>query len=296
MNKKINIVEHKFIEIKGKKFITFPTIQKYFDLILSTNDNFCYDYNDDEKQKAVIDANLYFGECSKMISCKQTHSDNIQIVDGDVFFAKNYIQKDENEDSIKNISKKILCNETYLEKEKDKISIKNLFLKEYENSDALITKEECILIMKFADCTPILIYDIKQKILANIHSGWKGTAKKIGQKSLKIFLDKYNSNIKDIIVFIAPSISTEMFEVKQDLIDVFDASYGNISKYLKEKDYGHYIFDMKNLIIDEFIKMGIDEKNIFTTKLCTFKDNFLHSYRRDKEKSGRMYLFAKMRF
>ena len=55
--------------------------------------------------------------------------------------------------------------------------------KEYTDIDGLITNNKGIsLSLRFADCTPILFYDPIKNAIGNIHSGWRGTAQKIGQK------------------------------------------------------------------------------------------------------------------
>ena len=53
----------------------------------------------------------------------------------------------------------------------------------FDNVDGLITdKKNFNLVLFFADCTPVLIYDPVKKAIANIHSGWKGTAKKLHKR------------------------------------------------------------------------------------------------------------------
>ena len=44
--------------------------------------------------------------------------------------------------------------------------------------------------MVFADCVPILLFDEEKKVLACVHAGWKGTAKAIAKKTIKI-MQKY---------------------------------------------------------------------------------------------------------
>ena len=56
----------------------------------------------------------------------------------------------------------------------------------YTDVDGFITNKPNIdLTLSFADCTPILLYDPVKKVIANIHSGWRGTVQKIGKKSCR---------------------------------------------------------------------------------------------------------------
>lgn len=279
----MNIIDYKKIDINGKMFIEFPALEPYFKILLSTSDNFLPNMVKTEKIKNLEEICSYLETEKKYsLSCLQTHSDNINLV----FESKN--------ESLPKIE--ILpCIYKNGNKEKENTNYTtDFFGKEFENSDAIITNNnKNLLIMKFADCTPIIIYDKKNKIIANIHSGWRGCAQKIFQKTIDIFLEK-GSNPEDLIVFIAPSILKDSFEVKQDLIDIFNKSYGDISKYIFPKNEDSYLFDMRDLIVDEIIKYEIPSYNIYTTNLCTYENSFLHSFRRDDDKSGRMYLCVKM--
>ena len=57
---------------------------------------------------------------------------------------------------------------------------------EYPNTDGLIlTNINDTIYLKFADCTPLILYDKKQKIGAIAHAGWRGTLSNIGIKTLQ---------------------------------------------------------------------------------------------------------------
>lgn len=278
----MNIIEHKIIKLNNKIFLEFPALEPYFKVLLSSSDNFTYDMNLKQKARNFEDICDYFSvERSASFSCHQTHSDNIKLV----------LDKKSFHSTIEVIPGTWHIKADY--KKEEEVS-ETFYGREYEDCDGIITdNSNNLLVMKFADCTPIIIFDKKQKIIANIHSGWKGTAKKIFQKAIDIFVEN-NSKPENLVVFIAPSISKENFEVQQDLIGIFNSSYGDISSYLYQKDDKHYRFDMRALIVDELLKYKIPSYNIFSSNLCTYENNFLHSFRRDGEKSGRMALCVKM--
>ena len=65
--------------------------------------------------------------------------------------------------------------------------LKNDFGRYFPETDGLITDKENIgLITRYADCTPIILYDPIKKVHANIHSGWKGTLQRISQEAIRI--------------------------------------------------------------------------------------------------------------
>jgi len=161
------------------------------------------------------------------------------------------------------------------------------------DTDALTTnKKDKILALTFADCTPIYLFDKNKKVIANIHSGWKGTVKKIAKKSVEFMKEKYSSNPEDIICVIGPTISKCHFEVKQDVRDIFYNEF----KYMQNIDaiieYNEqtktYFIDTveinKNLLKEE----GIPQDNIIDSKVCTYcNSNIMHSYRKEGKNSGR---------
>lgn len=168
-----------------------------------------------------------------------------------------------------------------------------IFNENFIDIDGLMTnKEGKILSLSFADCTPIYLFDKNKKVIGNIHSGWKGTVKKISKKSIQFMKEKFDSNPEDIICVIGPTIRKCHFEVKKDVRDIFYNEFkymqniDNIINYNKETD--SYFIDTvtinKNLLKEE----GILEENIIDSKVCTFCDsNIIHSFRKEGKESGR---------
>ncbi|MDT8718143.1 peptidoglycan editing factor PgeF [Clostridium sp. 19966] len=156
--------------------------------------------------------------------------------------------------------------------------------------DAIITNKLSTAAGIFtADCVPILMYDTKNKICAAVHSGWKGTYSKIVMKTVEKMKKVYGSKSEDINVFIGPHIRSCCYEVGKDLID----------KFCNDDIYKGYNISSKNMLNLEkciriqCIKSGILEEKIESTNLCTFcsSEIKLHSYRRNNEKSGRLFSF-----
>lgn len=179
-----------------------------------------------------------------LVYAKQTHSDNIVILD-------DYI------------------NDSYFE------------------VDGFVTKRKDVLIATFyADCLPIFIYDRKQEIIGLCHSGWVGTHKGIGSKMLDIFINKYNSNKDDLIIVLGIGIGHCCYEVSEDFYYKFssisndelmnNSFYRNKNKlYFNNEDYNYY----------KFKQLGIE--SVFKSNKCTYCSGNFHSFRRDKENSGR---------
>ncbi|MCF8008344.1 MAG: peptidoglycan editing factor PgeF [Halanaerobiales bacterium] len=156
--------------------------------------------------------------------------------------------------------------------------------------DGLISKKsDNILAGLFADCVPIFVFDIKTKVFALFHSGWKGTYQQILTKGLNYFTKRLNSSIEDIHVVIGPSISVNHYQVSKNLIKIFKDKFKYNDYYKVNSD--RYYLDLKKLNFNLARSFKIKESNIYLTDYCTFRDDKLYySYRRNN-KTGRMAAF-----
>lgn len=184
------------------------------------------------------------------------------------------------EKSINNKFKKIIL-PTQIHDDNIAIIDKNNLNDSFDNVDALITNVPNIgLAIGVADCQGIILYDNDKKVIANVHSGWHGTLKKIIIKVLDIMHDKYNCQKENIEAYICPSILKCCFEVKDDVKTLFLNEF-NMDEYLINKD-NHYFIDTLKINKDLMLNYGIKEKNIEIINICTKCHNdYLHSYRAD---------------
>ncbi|HWF43635.1 MAG TPA: peptidoglycan editing factor PgeF [Candidatus Kapabacteria bacterium] len=151
-----------------------------------------------------------------------------------------------------------------------------------KESDALITVEANVLLgVTVADCTPILLYDPVMKLIAAIHSGWRGTEQMISLAAIRRMMG-LGSSPENIFAFIGASASREKYEVGLDVATLFE------EKHLVELQGGKYLLDVKGANLDQLVFAGIPEEHIEVSPLCTISDERLHSYRRDGKRSGRM--------
>ncbi len=149
-------------------------------------------------------------------------------------------------------------------------------------SDSLITdKPNLGLTISTADCTPIFIYDKENNVIAGVHSGWRGTVKKILLETLEKLKSDFNSKPENLYVYIAPSISQEKYEVGIEVAEKFE------DKYLFRTNDKIYL-DVAGVNYDFLINFGLIKSNVQYSQLCSYKmENLLHSYRRDGLHSGR---------
>jgi hypothetical protein len=151
-------------------------------------------------------------------------------------------------------------------------------------SDAMLTQTPNLgLAISSADCPAVFLYDSTNRVIAAVHTGWRGTQKKILLKTLSMLIKDFNSKPAEIIAYIAPSISQKNYEVGGEVAAFFEAKY-KIHKGEK------YLLDLKSINKDFMLEFGLRKKNIQVSTLCSYElKNILHSFRRDGQKSGRAF-------
>lgn len=160
-----------------------------------------------------------------------------------------------------------------------KVSNKKIKLfKQKLKGDAIITNQRNLALgILTADCAPILIYDPIKKVIAAIHSGWKGAFKNINEKVI-YELKKQGSKLNNLRVVVGPCISQRSYEVKKDFLNIFlKRNKKNIDFFRITKK--RIIFNLSGYIFRSIKKLGV--RNIEIVKKDTFnmKNNFFSSRR-----------------
>lgn len=159
------------------------------------------------------------------------------------------------------------------------------FENKFSSADALITDDpEAALVTFYADCVPVYMLDPKKKVIALVHSGWKGTVKRIAQKAAERFKSDYKSYTGDIIAAIGPSIHQCHFEVGDDVADIFKKEFGDdVVMYYGNKPHVNLQKAVKQQLEDAGISK-IDESGICT---CCQSD-LLFSHRKTGGRRGNL--------
>ena len=181
--------------------------------------------------------------------------------------------------------------------------------------DALITRERGILLtIQTADCIPILLTDTKNRAVAAIHSGWRGTLARIAAKALGRMQMEFGTKPKDVIAALGPGIGRCCYEVGEEVAKEFAAQFPearewfdgpfdalaagesdpNWLPWLTMKPPGHAPPPLRvqlDLIAANraiLAAAGIAPKNISSSGHCTAcRTDLFFSYRRERA-TGRM--------
>ena len=153
--------------------------------------------------------------------------------------------------------------------------------------DGFITGEAGItLLIKHADCQAALFFDPVQKVIANVHSGWKGSVLNIYKKTIQKMKDIFGCSPENIIVCISPSLSpkhAEFIHYQKELPKSF-WKYRDAQKH----------FNFWKISEDQLIEAGILKNHIEIAELCTYENhNDFFSYRKENV-TGRNITFISM--
>jgi YfiH family protein len=76
-------------------------------------------------------------------------------------------------------------------------------------------------VLRFADCTPVLLADPKRKVVAAAHAGWRGSAVRVAGAAVSALVEAFASRPKDLIAGIGPAIGPCCYGVGEDVVAAF---------------------------------------------------------------------------
>ena len=157
----------------------------------------------------------------------------------------------------------------------------------HQPADGIFTDNpEVTLLMRFADCVPLVYYDPRKHVVGLVHAGWQGTLQQIAAEGVRLLQEKYNSNPKDVIVGIGPSICGECYQVREDVYQQFLSAFGqDAEEFFTRRESGLYL-DLWAANIYTLKQAGV--RQIENADLCTAEHvDEWYSYRKEKGVTGR---------
>jgi len=151
--------------------------------------------------------------------------------------------------------------------------------------DALITnKLNTPLMVMVADCSPILFYDEKLKVIAVAHAGREGTFKNINKVVIESFTNDFHSQISSLHVAIGASIGVCCYEVGLEIYK--EAKELNLEYAIEFRDNSYYL-NIRKILKQQLLELGVKDEYIEISQECNCCQNDKYfSYRADN-KTGR---------
>lgn len=159
--------------------------------------------------------------------------------------------------------------------------------------DALVTKERGVPLCTFyADCVPIFLLDPIARVIGLAHSGWRGTIKEIGPRTVAA-MERLGARAERILAGIGPSIGPCHFEVDEDVASEFRGIGDEFVKSAEVK--GKFLVDLWRIVEGQLMSCGVRRGNITVARRCTYcENNAFYSHRADLGKTGSLAAIMEM--
>lgn len=147
----------------------------------------------------------------------------------------------------------------------------------YRRADGLITKSDLALVVKTADCVPLMLYDQNSGLIGAIHISRNNLLMGVIPKGLKPALNQAKIAPKNIVVFLGPHIRAKSYAMKEHFINqVKKTKWEKFVITSADKTF----FDLTAALINELEEIGAKEENIIDCGIDTFSDVRFFSSRR----------------
>ncbi len=157
----------------------------------------------------------------------------------------------------------------------------------HPKADILLTdRPEVSLLMRFADCVPILLHDPVHRAVGMAHAGWLGTVSGAAREAVQAMRENFGSRPEDILAAIGPSIGPDHYEIGPDVEDRVRQCFGDASGSVIMTRRGRTFLDLWGANQLQLVRSGV--KQIETAGVCTAchtEDWFSH--RAEKGRTGR---------
>lgn len=154
-------------------------------------------------------------------------------------------------------------------------------------TDALITGTPGVsLMLRFADCLPIFLYDPERRIIGLGHAGWRGTVAELAKRMVSMMIGDLKSNPTKIVAGLGPAIGPCCYEVGPKVAELLRATLKDWEKALHCMEGGAFRVNLWEANCQQLQEVGI--RNIEISHICTacHTEEFF-SHRAERGRTGR---------
>ena len=154
-------------------------------------------------------------------------------------------------------------------------------------TDALVTSSpDVILMLRFADCVPILFYDPVRRVAGLAHAGWRGTVSGIARETVQTMISAFGCRAKDVMAGVGPSIGPGCYEVGDDVAQAVRQSMPGADGLLALQPNGRWHLDLWEANARQLTEAGVLHTEV--ARVCTAcRTDEWFSHRAEHGRTGR---------
>ena len=154
----------------------------------------------------------------------------------------------------------------------------------------MVTNDSGVALMLcYADCVPVLLYDPVHHAMGLIHAGWRGTVGRIGMKTLAYMGEEFGTRPADVLSGIGPSICADCYVVGEDVAAQFRSAFSDDADKIVLNRGGELHLDLWEANRIQLEEAGVPPQQIDCAGTCTSCDHtWFYSYRAAGGRTGRM--------
>ncbi|MGB9906868.1 MAG: peptidoglycan editing factor PgeF [Candidatus Saccharicenans sp.] len=160
--------------------------------------------------------------------------------------------------------------------------------------DGLVTtRPGLLLVVKTADCLPVLLLDEDHRAVAAVHCGWRSTYQKILAVAVDRLQRRCGGRVENLLAAFGPCIEKSCYEVGPEVREKFAAAGFEteliFSPSAREDRFYLDLREANRLLLTQ--ELGLKPESIIQIDHCTFCQPQLYSYRRDRQREQRLINF-----
>jgi YfiH family protein len=155
----------------------------------------------------------------------------------------------------------------------------------FSETDALVTDTPgVVLMLRFADCVPVLLYDRRKRVIGLAHAGWRGIPAGVIPATVAALVDGFGCEPRDVWAGVGPSIGPCCYEVGPEVIAEVSVALNGRKPY-RTLD-GRVHLDLWAAVSGQLTDAGVEEVEV--AEICTscHSDEWF-SHRAEKGSTGR---------
>ena len=156
-----------------------------------------------------------------------------------------------------------------------------------QKADAIVTdRAEVTVMMRFADCVPILMHDPVRPAVGIVHAGWLGTVRQVARQAVRRMCERFGTHPQDLRIGIGPSIAAHHYPVGPEVVEAFRRSFGTTAESHLSREDGGTRLDLWSANAQLLREEGVEHIEI--SHLCTACDTAdWFSHRAEGGRTGR---------